>query len=237
MQQYMSEHYIFHYSLGTKAEEDVESIAAHQEACYTYITSVLGVNPDYKIQYFLCDSPEEVGRIYGDNEACSGFASPPDKIYAVYNAELQCIGFHEDVHIISHLINRPDSAAIREGLAMYFDRKWWGMHNIDWCAYYLKSGHYIPVDELLDDEIFFSENCSITYPTVGAFTDWLITSYGMERYLSMYRQQDMNVAILNVYGATPKEMAHLFKEYVELFRVDSTIENKMDELLSECGLV
>ena len=39
--------------------------------------------------------------------------------------------------IISYTVNRPDSPAIREGLAMYFDRKWWGIQNLDWTGYFL----------------------------------------------------------------------------------------------------
>lgn len=231
MRRYVSEHYIFHYSSGTKAQEDIAWIASHQEACYQYICAVLGTKPDFKIQYFLCDSPEEVGRIYGDNEPCNGFASPPNKIYAVYNEKIQCIGFHEDAHIISYTINRPDSPAIREGLAMYFDRQWWGIENIHWTVYFIKSGRYISVNDLLDTERFFSEDCSITYPIMGAFTDWLISRFGMERYLSMYKARDTNAAIPLVYGVTLTEMNQSFKDYLLLFSVDPVLENRMSELL------
>ena len=99
---------------------------------------MLNTRPVFKIEYFLCETPEDVGRIYGDNEPCNGFAAPPNKIYAVYNEKIQCIGFHEDAHIISYTINRPDCPAIREELAMYFDRKWWGIQNLDWVGFFLK---------------------------------------------------------------------------------------------------
>ena len=150
MKQFESEHYIFHYGANTKAEQDISEIAAYQESCFRYICDVLNVTPNFKIEYFLCDSPEEVGRIYGDNDPCNGFAAPPDKIYAVYNEQVQCIGFHEDAHIISYTVNRPDCPAIREGLAMYFDRKWWGIQNLDWTGHYLNTGRYVPVDKMLD---------------------------------------------------------------------------------------
>ena len=233
MKQYKSEHYIFNYHSESKAEKDIKSIATIQEACYKYICDILGVTLDFKIQYFLCNSPEEVGRMYGDNEPCNGFASIPDKIYAVYNEEIQCIGFHEDVHIISYTITKPDSPAIREGLAMYFDRKWWGIHNIDWTAYYIKTDRYISINELLNKDKFFLEDCSITYPIMGSFTEWLINSYGIKKYLSMYKQRDMNIAINNIYKMTVLEMEQSFKDYILLFKVDKSIENRMFELLSE----
>ena len=84
MQAFETEHYIFHYGAGTAAERDIEKIAALQEGCFSHICAVLGLTPDFRIEYFLCDSPEEVGRICGDDEPCNGFADLPNRIYAVY---------------------------------------------------------------------------------------------------------------------------------------------------------
>ena len=231
MKQFESEHYIFNYSVNTKAEQDIAEIAAYQEACFRYICNVLGVTPEFKIEYFLCDSPEEVGRIYGDNDPCNGFAARPNKIYAVYNEQVQCIGFHEDAHIISFTINRPNCPAITEGLAMYFDRKWWGIQNLDWTGYYLKAGRYLPIDKLLDRKSFFSEDCAITYPIMGAFTDGLITTYGKERYLCFYKQQNMASSMEHIYQKTPAEMNQAFVDYVRLFQLDRVLEQRMETLL------
>lgn len=231
MKQLESEHYIFNYGENTKAEQDIIEISKLQEACFRYISSVLGVTPNFKIEYFLCDSPEEVGRIYGDDEPCNGFAAMPNTIYAVYNEEVQCIGFHEDAHLISFTVNRPRCPAITEGLAMYFDRKWWGIQNLDWAGYYLKTGRYLPIDKLLDREFFFTYDCTITYPIVGAFTDWLISTYGIESYLQMFKQKDMPSAMAEVYGKTAEEMNQAFMAYVRLFRIDEKLEQRMEDLL------
>lgn len=233
MKQFVSEHYIFNYGENTVAEQDIIEIANLQEACFRYICSVLGVIPDFKIEYFLCDSPEEVGRIYGDDDPCNGFAVMPNTIYAVYNEEVQCVGFHEDAHLISFTINRPRCPAITEGLAMYFDRKWWGIQNLDWTGYYLKAGRYLPVDKLLDREFFFTYDCSITYPIVGAFTDWLIATYGIESYMRMFKQQDMPSAMVDVYGKTAAEINQDFTDYVRLFRIDENLEQRMEDLLNK----
>ena len=227
-----SEHYIFHYGANTKAEQDIAEIAAYQESCFRYICDVLNVTPEFKIEYFLCDSPEEVGRIYGDNDPCNGFAAPPDKIYAVYNEQVQCIGFHEDAHIISYTVNCPDSPAIREGLAMYFDRKWWGIQNLDWTGYFLKTGQFITVDKMIDRECFFAHDCTITYPIMGAFTDWLITTYGAKSYMQMYKQENIAEAMPLVYQKTPEELNKAFTDYVRLFRSDEVLEQRMERLLN-----
>lgn len=233
MNQFETEHYIFNYPAGSKAEEDIEDIANCQESCFRYICGVLGVTPEFKIEYYLCETPEEVGRVYGDNDPCNGFAALPNKIYAVYNEQVQCIGFHEDAHVISYIINRPDSPAIREGLAMYFDRKWWGIQNLDWTGYFLKTGLYLPVDRLLDKGVFFDHDCSITYPIMGAFTDWLISTYGLDSYMRMYKQQDMAAAMAQVYRKTPGELNQAFADYVRLFRIDHALEHRMEMLLTQ----
>ncbi|MBR5869380.1 MAG: hypothetical protein IKZ21_08020 [Clostridia bacterium] len=233
MKQFESKHYRFHYGTDTLAEADIVEIAARQEACFRHICRVLHVTPNFKIQYFLCDSPEEVGRIYGDNEACNGFAAPPDTVYAVYNEKVQCIGFHEDAHLISYTLNRPDCPAIREGLAMYFDRKWWGIQNLDWAGYFLKTGRYLPVDKLLDKAYFFSQNDSITYPIMGAFTDWLIATYGIDAFLRLYREQNIASAMTEIYHVSPEDLNRAFVDYLRLFKTDTSLEQRMKELLEK----
>ncbi len=233
MIKYESDHYIFNYNKGTQAERDILTIAKGQEDCFRYICKVLDAQPDFKIEYFLCDTPEKVGHIYGDDDPCNAFAAPPNKIYAVYNEQVKCIGFHEDVHLISYLINRPDPPAIREGLAMYFDRKWWGIHNLDWCGFFLKTERYISVAALLTRKVFFETDCTICYPIMGAFTDYLIATYGHAAYLEMYKQQDIPQAMKAVFGKSPEELNAEFIGYVKLFRIDPELEKRMEELFCQ----
>lgn len=101
MKMYETQNYIFYYQENSPADRDILKIARTQQSCYAYICSVLKTTPNFKIEYFLCVTAQEIGRIYGDNEPCNGFTSLPNKIYAVYNDEIQCIGFHEDAHIIT----------------------------------------------------------------------------------------------------------------------------------------
>jgi len=65
--------------------DEIEKIIKIQETCYVHITTILKIELEFKINYYICDTPKEVGEIYGDNEPCNGFASPPNIIYAVYN--------------------------------------------------------------------------------------------------------------------------------------------------------
>lgn len=226
-------HYIFHYHPNSTAQNEITRIAAKQEFCFADITSMLHTMPDFKIEYYLCDTPEEVGSLYGHNEPCNGFARMPNQIYAVYNENIRCIGFHEDAHVISYGINRPPHAAIREGLAMFFDRKWWDISNLDWVLYYLNSGQYLPLEQIIEDDSFFSHDCTITYPIVGAFTEYLLLTYGHEKYLRFYRSNESAASsFYEEYGKTLSELHAEFIRYIRLFSLDAAVENRMRELLS-----
>lgn len=231
MKQFETQHYIFNYPSGSKAEQDIEHIAAHQEACASYMCAVLGVPYKCKLQYFLCNTAEEVEQMYA-GEPCNGLAVYLDKIYAVYNDEVQCIGFHEDAHLVSFMWFDPNpyNPAIEEGFAEYFCRKWWGIGHIDWVGCYIKYGKYIPIEELLIPGSFCEKNDCITYPIMGAFTQWLVSVGGLERYLNFFRRREDPSALTDLYGKTPAEMNEAFVKYVGLFTTDEVLERRMADI-------
>lgn len=232
MKTYETANYIFNYTENSPAERDIEKIAAMQESCFSYICDVLRVKPSFRIQYFLCETAQQVGEIYGDNVPCNGFASMPDKVYAVYNEQVKCIGFHEDAHVISCLRNRPLSAAVREGLAMFFDRKWWGISNQEWTEYYIKNGMFAGLSSYLKDEVFFEIDCSISYPIAGSFTEYLIHTYGMEKYLAFWDWKgDMTEAARQVFGCSVGQLDEAFRNYIALFRMDEAVEARIVQLV------
>ena len=53
MHYYETEHYIFRYENGSKAEQDIQYIADTQEASYKHITLMLGLSMKEKIHYSL----------------------------------------------------------------------------------------------------------------------------------------------------------------------------------------
>ena len=231
MKKFETSNYIFYYDDNSLAAKDIEKIACCQENCFKYICMVLKTKPTFKIHYFLCETPERVGEIYGDNEPCNGFASVPDKIYAVYNKNIKCIGYHEDAHLISYTINRPDNPFIREGLAMYFDKDWWKINNYEWCKYYIKNGKFISLSDLLDKEYFFDNDCELTYPIAGAFTDYIINLYGLDAYLNIYRENDSKKALEDVLKISVDELNFNFISYVQSFKLDVQVEKRIKELL------
>ncbi len=233
MLQKESKHYIFNYHKNSLAEIDIDFIIDFQEKCFEHITSVLKTTPPTKINYYLCESAEEVGALVGDNEPNNGMACYPKTIYAVYNEIAQCIGFHEDAHIISNFINMPENTAIREGLAMYFDRQWWGINNWDWTLYYIQKGKYVGIDKLLDETIFDSTDCTISYPILGTFVDWLISTFGIDKFVEWYKREELSSTAQEVYKLTTKELDERFVGYVKMFFLDEAIQDRISQIIDQ----
>lgn len=225
-----SERYIFNFLDGSIAEKEIEKIIITQEGCFRYIKDTLQTDFKGKIEYYLCETAEEVGELYGDNEPCNGFARLPNKIYAVYNDNLKCIGFHEDAHIISYGINIPASAGIREGLAMFFDRKWHGISNLDWTQFYINENKYESINEMLEDEVFYNIDCNISYPIMGAFTEYLVLSYGIEKYREFYSSEKIKEGFLKAFGLGIEVLEKEFKEYMNLIGINEELLDLLRKL-------
>ena len=240
-------HYVFHYLKDSVAEKEIDNISNLQEGCYIFISNCLGTEAKTKIHYHFFDTPEEVGKQYAivhnddDDEPCNGFALPDtmsfdgmNHIYAVYNDKVKCIGFHEDAHIISYSYGRPKSKFIREGLAMYFDRYWWGIDNFSWSKFYLKQGKMPSLSTLFQDSEFDKYSDVITYPLAGAFTSYLIERFGIDQYVKFYKACDIGVisSFNNVFGDID-EIENGFINYLDMIHLRDSIRNLIIEDLSK----
>ena len=118
---YETEHYVFHYESGSKAEQDIKYIADTQESCYRHITLMLGLSMKAKIHYYLYGSREEIGqeceRRFGEYTPYNGCTVSETEILAVYNDDVQCIGIHEDTHLVMFTLGYSESSFLEEGIA------------------------------------------------------------------------------------------------------------------------
>ena len=227
-----TEHYIFHYEDGSLASQDIVGIAEGQEACYRYISQVLEMVLPYQIHYYLCQTPEEVGAVLGEEESCNGFARMPDTIYAVYNEQVNCLGFHEDAHLISNAFHEPHSTFLKEGLAMYFDQLWWGIDNQSWTLYFYRKGLLPSLTDLAQCSIFETLDCSLTYPVAGCFVQYLMNRFGKERFLTFWKlvEKDVDSASRSVFASSLLELDTAFRQYLDQLYVHPDLVAVMENL-------
>lgn len=233
---YTTEHYVFHYQAGSLAEKEIRQIAETQEKAFTRICNTLKVDYPERINYYFTDSPLEIGRvIWGEDMPCNGCAlCGRNKIYAVYSEKIKCIGSHEDTHLISFLMNYPESDFVVEGLAVSFDGLWWGVPNETWTSYYKTKHPDLSVKGLLDNDAFAECGCVITYPVAGAFTNFLIDTYGIDRYIELYRYDgcEYEEIVHSVYSASLSELEKSFWEKMSKIAFDAL---NLEEMLRDEG--
>ena len=235
-----TEHYIFNYQKGSLAEKDIESIINLQENCYDYICKVLNVRMKRKIKYFLCESPEEVGRAYGDNEPANGFAKFPDEIYAVYNEKVKCTGPHEDAHIISYnALGNPKQPLLREGLAMFFDEVWFGIPNKAWVKVFIAKNLYKNLSLLKETKRFYDLPETITYPESGAFVHYLISVFGIEKFKEFYKTagSDFDKSFFETFGISLNEFEDRMVRYIGNIAYNKSICKTVEDYLKKENLL
>lgn len=228
-----SEHYIFHYHKSSIAENMIDEIIDTQEHCFNHICTVLDADFKFKIKYYLCDSAKEVGSFYGDDEPCNDFAKKPNEIFAVVNEEVQCIGYHEDCHVISYSIAIPPQVFIREGLEMYFDKQHFGINNLNWVSYFIAKNKYISISSLISNDEFYKNPWNITYPIAGVFTDYVISVYGIEKYLEFYKilDEDFENCFYKVFGVSLDEFEIDFIKYINSFKTNEDLFKLLEKLM------
>ncbi|MGL6108001.1 hypothetical protein [Romboutsia sp.] len=228
-----SNHYTFHYHKNSTAEYMIDEIIKEQEYCFNHISTVLGIDFNIKINYYLCNSAEEVGILYGDNDPCNAFARKPNNIFAVFNEDVKCIGYHEDSHILSYSIATPQQVFVREGLAMYFDKHHWGISNSNWVSYYIHSDKYIGISNLISNDEFYKYPWNITYPIAGAFTDYIISTYGIDKYIEFYKvlNTNFNADFNNVFGIDVNEFECRFIKYIKSLKTNKDLFDLLETLM------
>lgn len=232
-QTYTSDHYVFHFQSGSLAEKEILLIAHEQEQCFSKICNTLKVAYPRKIHYYFTSSPLEIGRVFWEEGTpCNGVAlcgRSESKIYSVYNETVKCIGSHEDTHLISFEINYPESDFIVEGLAMCMDDLWWGLPNEVWTAYHKHAHPELSINSLLDNTIFAKYGCIITYPIAGAFTRFLIDTYGVDQFTELYKYDgcDYGDIVKSIFHVTITELENSFWAQISSTLFDASVLEEM----------
>jgi len=231
-----TEHYVFHFQTDGLAESECQDIISTQERCFREITQTIRFFAPNKITYWLCNTRKDVGIACGLNIESNGitYCKPESpQIYAVYNDMKKCIGYHEDVHAIMCQYALPGSKAIEEGLAMHFDKSWWNIPN-ELCAlvYQLDSINTSIRNLICENDFFYSVSDIISYPILGAFTSFLLKTYGVDLYMQIYQPHlNWNGAFETVYRKPLEEIEKTFWTGISNYNFkQSEIENAKKKL-------
>ncbi len=240
-------HYVFHYKKDSFAQKNISKIIEEQEQRLNEILSFFPVVLSRKITCWLCETREEIAEL-ADYEPTNGLFSwddnDPQKVslYAVYNESMQCTGYHEETHAVTHFLNEPSSSALAEGVATFMDKAWWGVDNHLCTRLYYLTGKYVSVEDLIckkegTNEIFWSVDCAISYPCMGAFVAFLLSKEEnkTDDFLTLYKYQgdDWKEEIERIYKSS---FAELETEFLNDINSREYSEQELDFAKKRLGL-
>lgn len=92
--------------------------------------------------------------------------------------------------MIAAWFNEPSSDFLCEGLAMFMDGKWWNKPNQYWVKQFLDENICPKPSAImgLSENEFWNIETGISYPLSGAWVEFFITEYGIDKFLNVYSQ-------------------------------------------------
>lgn len=117
---------------------------------------------------------------------------------------------HELAHVViapfGNVLGISWSQGLLEGAAVALTRDygWMTLHEYAYAAYAVLKPP--PIEQIMGTGGFTSLGSSLSYVLAGSFSRWLIDTYGMERYVKVYRSSDFSA----IYG---RDLHQLSGEY------------------------
>ncbi|MGL5755455.1 MAG: hypothetical protein ACRCYC_09040 [Paraclostridium sp.] len=115
---------------------------------------------------------------------------------------------------------------------MYFDKQLFGINNLNWVSYFINNNKYINISSLILNDEFYKNPWNITYPIAGVFTDYIISVYGIDKYLKLYKLLDANFenCFYKVFKISLEEFEIDFIKYINSFKTNEDLFKLLEKL-------
>lgn len=224
---------VIHYITGTDAERDIQRLAKVIEDQSLSINARFG-KKDFPKKLQINLFPRVLGQ--------SGFAN--DQVYVSYRDEnyansnaVQLI-HHELVHRIDSLQGgnyRP--TFLVEGVAVSLSGGHYRKENVPLrAAALVQLGSYLPLPQLIDN--FYPSQHESGYIEAGAFVDFLVQTWGWERFNRFYRGLEnksdlpasaaIDTALQSEFGLSLQQMEHRFLDSLSRYSVPPDVLTDVD---------
>lgn len=168
----------------------VDSLAQREEINLQNFRSRLGVDATIEIPRLtihLWDNLEEKGLFTGETRLAHTAENRQD-VHLAFTKDLRGDDFTEEAKwLIDRLVGGAQSPALREGLATALSDNWRGVGYRGWAARLMQTENAPPLDELLQSGVWAAESDLVRQPLLGAFADFLLPRWGIEKFLQVYR--------------------------------------------------
>lgn len=193
-----SPRYVFYYFKNSLAEKHIDEIIKIQEQGYKKILKKLEAKNRKVIEYYFYPSRKIKKKLMGDEGNGNAIwleikkekkIWKPKKfeIHALYNKKTQCVGEHEDTHLLSSYLGMA-IFLFCEGLSEFMSEKWRGRDIDFWAKKYLNKNKLYSLKFLADNKNWDNVDNLIAYSQAGSFVRFLIENYGIEKFKDVYQR-------------------------------------------------
>ncbi|MFH1335580.1 MAG: glucodextranase DOMON-like domain-containing protein [Candidatus Zixiibacteriota bacterium] len=211
-----SRHFIYHYE--SKPDEPSDHLLERMDEFYEKTADFLQVDFWEKIDYYKCDSTQEVGSLFNLEPSLAR-----SQVLNRVVASIQNFVPHEIVHVISYRLFPPDGSRIppvmlNEGLSYYLGGASFFSSDLllSWAKRKLKTDENIHLDSLLADPWAYGNNESAGLD--ASFVQFLIETGGIakfEKLFTSYRSpEEADLAFEEIYNRDMQRIETEWKEYV-----------------------
>jgi hypothetical protein len=179
-----SEHFVYHYQ--DKQDEPTDELLEQMDKFYKRMIELLQVNFKGKIDYYRCNSAEEVGLLF-NAEPSLARSQPVNRVVA----SVQKFVPHEIVHIISYAILPPNEEKtppeyLSEGLAYYLGGASFFSPELllSWAKRKIETDKDIRLDSIINNPWLYGNN--VGAGLIGSFAKFLIETEGIAKFKQVF---------------------------------------------------
>jgi tetratricopeptide (TPR) repeat protein len=188
-------HFEIIYSAGSIKREHIEQIALLHEFYFEKLSRQMNVHPQGHMTSFLYASPEQKGRLIG--AAHTDLSKPWLGQMHINLADVESVLKHEMVHVLSaefgwSPLKIAQNSGLIEGSAMAVGRTSSievPLHRA--AAMVFASGVHPNLESLFTFSGFAQTHPSISYTLAGSFCQFLIDSFGIDKFKQFYAGGDI----------------------------------------------
>jgi tetratricopeptide (TPR) repeat protein len=208
-----TEHFVIYYTPGTLEAKHIALIAGDHEWRYHQLKDLLQVTSKDKIRSYIYPNTETRKKLIGAGETT--IANPIHReIHLVYDSFPNPVLKHELTHVMSSefgmkVLRVSPKVGLIEGLAVAAD---WNEDEFtphQWSKVMIMSKASTNIKEIIGLG-FWHASPSKSYTIMGSFVRYLIDSYGIERFKTVYKTGDFSI-----YGKSLDELISDWKRFLE----------------------
>lgn len=205
-----SEHFVYYQ----QSDDTIRIDEIWQEDYYAWLTEVLEVSPDFKIDFYKYKSRAQLEDLTG--RSTNAFAQANQaRIHSIWWKDN-----HECVHVLTDKYWGRPPAMINEGMAVShqahlidgeYTPGWNGQDFHALTRAFIDNGDLPTMDEMLNSRSIWDFDPNMVYPVSGSFVRFLLDTYGLEKM----RDYHKGAGYYDSPGETDRRMTKAFGKSVE----------------------